>query len=123
MNSFPSKCLTLVGEREVSHKYLLGQAKSIYSSLSVLSMWVGGHFSFFITHGLHTLALFQEATEAINLMCQSNNYIEHIGLTWPDPIFVQGVIACSISTPHEKGLVRFTGLTGTETTIVVVVVN
>ena len=33
------------------------------------------------------------------------------------------IIACNISTPQEKGLVRFTGLTGTETTIVVVVVN
>ena len=35
----------------------------------------------------------------------------------------RGVIACSISVPREKGLVRFTGLTGTEITIVVVVVN
>ena len=35
----------------------------------------------------------------------------------------RGAIACSISAPHEKGLVRFTGLTGTKTTIVVVVVN
>ena len=74
-------------------------------------------------HRLHTLVLFQEATEAINLMCQSNNYIEHIGLTWPDPIFAQGVVACSISTPHEKGPVQFTGLTGIKTTIVVVIVD
>ena len=35
----------------------------------------------------------------------------------------RGIIACNISITHEKGLVRFTGLTGTETTIVVVVVN
>ena len=35
----------------------------------------------------------------------------------------RGAIACSISAPHEKGLVRFTGLTGTETIIVVMVVN
>ena len=35
----------------------------------------------------------------------------------------RSVISCSISAPHEKGLVWFTGLTGTETTIMVVVVN
>ena len=40
----------------------------------------------------------------------------------------RGIIACSICAPREKGLVRFrgvrfTGLTGTEITIVVVVVN
>ena len=35
----------------------------------------------------------------------------------------RGIIACSISALHEKGLVQFTGLTGTKTTIVVVVVN
>ena len=32
------------------------------------------------------------------------------------PLFLRrGIIACSISSPHEKGLVRFTGLTGTDT--------
>ena len=35
----------------------------------------------------------------------------------------RGVIAGIISAPYEKGLVRFTGLTGTEITIVVVVIN
>ena len=35
----------------------------------------------------------------------------------------RGVIACSISAPRKKGLVWLTGLTGTKTTIIVVVVN
>ena len=41
-------------------------------------------------------------------------------LAWPDFIFAQGChIACSISAPCKKGVVLFTGLTGTGTTIVV----
>ena len=54
-------------------------------------------------HRLHTLVLFKEATEAINLMCQSNNYIEHSGLTWPDPIFVQGRYHLQYKHPTRKG--------------------
>ena len=54
-------------------------------------------------HRLHTLVLFQEVTEAINLMCQSNNYIEHISLTWPDPIFVQGRYRLQYKHPAQKG--------------------
>ena len=38
-------------------------------------------------------------------------------LAWP---LHWGIIACSMNTPRKKGL---TGLTGTETTIAVMVVN
>ena len=38
-----------------------------------------------------------------------------ISLTWLALILCRGIIAYSISAPHEKNLVQFTGLTGIDT--------